>query len=116
LKRWKEQRGPVFGSGMAAITSVAPTLLSQSNHVVAVRYLHDGSRRLFDRMLHNLGVNFTYVQSSTADAFRDAINPVTEIVWVGMPIDQLLQIVDIGMALGVAHNDHASERHLPSPV
>jgi len=59
------ERGLAFGSGMAAITSVVLSLLSQGDHVVALEDLYGGSRRLFDRIMCNFGVSFTYVQDST---------------------------------------------------
>lgn len=101
------QHGLAFGSGMAAITSVALSLLSQGDHVVAVQDLYGGSRRLFDRVIRNFGVNFTYVPSSTSAAFENAMRPETKIVWIETPTNPLLQIIDIPMAVEVAHNHHA---------
>jgi len=92
---------------MAAITSVALSLLNQGDHVVAVQDLYGGSRRLFDRVLRNFGVNFTYVNGSTAAAFQNAIRPETKIVWVESPTNPLLQIVDIPTAAQIAHDYHA---------
>ena len=99
--------GLAFGSGMAAITSLALSLLNQGDHVVAVEDLYGGSRRLFDRIMRNFGVNFTYVHGSTAAAFENAMRPETKIVWVETPTNPLLQIIDIPMAVEVAHKHHA---------
>jgi cystathionine beta-lyase/cystathionine gamma-synthase len=101
------RHGLAFGSGMAAITSVALSLLNGGDHVVAVEDLYGGSRRLFDRVLHNFGVNFTYVRGLTSSAFDNAITPKTKIVWVETPTNPLLQIVDLRMAADVAHKHRA---------
>ena len=101
------ERGLAFGSGMAAITSVVLSLLSQGDHVVALEDLYGGSRRLFDRIMCNFGVSFTYVQDSTPRNFENAMKPETKIVWVETPTNPLLQIVDIQMAVEVAHRRHA---------
>jgi cystathionine beta-lyase/cystathionine gamma-synthase len=101
------KHGLAFGSGMAAITSLALSLLSQGDHVVAIRDLYGGSRRLFDRIMRNFGINFTYVQGSSASEFENAMRPETKIVWIESPTNPLLQIVDISMAAKVAHEHHA---------
>jgi cystathionine gamma-lyase len=101
------QHGLAFGSGMAAITTLALSLLRQGDHVVAVEDLYGGSRRLFDRIMHNFGIDFTYIRGSTSSAFENAMKPETKIVWVETPTNPLLQIIDIPMAAKVAHNRHA---------
>ena len=101
------RHGLAFGSGMGAITSLVLGLLNQGDHVVAVQDLYGGSRRLFDRIMRNFGVGFTYVQGSSACAFEKAMKPETRIVWIESPTNPLLQIVDIAMAAEVAHKYHA---------
>jgi len=101
------KHGLAFGSGMGAITSLALSLLRQGDHVVAVQDLYGGSRRLFDRIMRNFGVNFTYVQGSSARAFEEAMRPETKIVWVESPTNPLLQIVDIAITAEVAHERNA---------
>jgi cystathionine beta-lyase/cystathionine gamma-synthase len=101
------RHGLAFGSGMAAITTIALSLLNQGDHVLAVHDLYGGTRRLFDQIMHNFGVNFTYVQGFTADAFENAIRPETRIVWVETPTNPLLQIIDIAMVAKLAHNHDA---------
>jgi len=101
------KHGLAFGSGMGAITSLALSLLSQGGHVVAVEDLYGGTRRLFDRIMCNFGVNFTYVQGSTASAFEKAIKAETKIVWIESPTNPLMQIVDIPMVAETAHKHNA---------
>jgi cystathionine beta-lyase/cystathionine gamma-synthase len=101
------KRGLAFGSGMGAITSLALSLLKQGDHVVAVQDLYGGSRRLFDLIIRNFGVNFTYVQGSSRGAFEEAMRPETKIVWIESPTNPLLQLVDIAGAAQEAHRRHA---------
>jgi prepilin-type processing-associated H-X9-DG protein len=96
-----------FGSGMGGITTVAISLLNQGDHLLAVHDLYGGTRRLFDRIMHNFGVNFTYVDGSTLDAFENAIRPETRLVWVETPTNPLLQIVDIRKVANLAHDHDA---------
>jgi cystathionine gamma-lyase len=99
--------GLAFGSGMAATTTMALSLLNQGDHVVAVHDLYGGTRRLFDQIMHNFGVNFTYVPGSTGGVFENAIRPETRIVWVETPTNPLLQIIDIAMVAKLAHDHDA---------
>ena len=92
---------------MGAITSLALSLMRQGDHVVAVQDLYGGSRRLFDRIMRNFGVNFTYVPGSSAGAFENLMRPETKIVWNESSTDPLLQIVDIAIAAEVAHKRSA---------
>ena len=55
--------GLAFASGLAAITTVMATL-SAGDHVVASDDLYGGTVRLFDRVMANLGLTFSYVDLS----------------------------------------------------
>ena len=101
------QHGLAFGSGMAAITTVVLSLLNQGDHVLAVHDLYGGTRRLFDRIMHRFGLNFTYIKGHAEDVFESAIRPETRIVWVETPSNPLLQIVDIPRVAKLAHRHNA---------
>ncbi len=101
------EHGLAFGSGMAAITTVALSLLKEGDHVVAVQDLYGGTRRLFDRIMKNFGVQFTYVKGSEPDDFKMAVRPETKIVWVETPTNPLLQIIDLSIAAKSAHDHNA---------
>ena len=53
----------VFASGMAAINAVA-TMLKAGDHIVAGHNLYGGTPRLFNQVLVNFGLTFTYVDTS----------------------------------------------------
>lgn len=101
------EHGLAFGSGMAAITTLALSLLSKGDHVIAVQDLYGGTRRLFDRIMKNFGVQFTYVKGSDPEDFQRGIRPETKIVWVETPTNPLLQIIDIPTAAKSAHDHNA---------
>jgi cystathionine beta-lyase/cystathionine gamma-synthase len=101
------QHGLAFGSGMAAITTVALSLLKHGDHVVAVNDLYGGTRRLFDKIMHSFGVNFTYIDGTTGSAFENAIKPETRMLWVETPTNPLLHVIDLAMAAKLAHKHKA---------
>src|ERR1700691_2664731 len=49
-----------FGSGMAAITALC-TMMKSSDHVVCAEHVYGGTQRVFDQVLANYGLKFTYV-------------------------------------------------------
>ena len=101
------EHGLAFGSGMAAITTIALSILNEGDHVVSIQDLYGGTRRLFDRIMKNFGVRFTYVKGADPEDFQGGIRPETKIVWVETPTNPLLQIVDIATAAKSAHEHNA---------
>src|SRR5205085_11299852 len=62
----------VFASGMAAINAIT-TLLKSGDHVVCGNDLYGGVPRLFNQILADFGLEFTYVETSDADHVARAI-------------------------------------------
>jgi len=99
--------GLAFSSGMGAITTLLLSTLRKGDHVVAVQDLYGGTRRLFNQVMANFGVEFTYVEGINPKDFEAAIKPETKMVWLETPTNPLLKIVDIRASSNVAH-DHGA--------
>jgi cystathionine beta-lyase/cystathionine gamma-synthase len=84
----------VFASGMAAINAMA-TLLKAGDHVVCGHDLYGGVPRLFNQVLVNYGLGFTYVDTSGVEAVERALRKNTKIVYVETPTNPLMTISDI---------------------
>ena len=104
LERGKH--GHCFASGMAAIDAVF-RLLQSGDHVVAGENMYGGSYRLFSRVLEKFGLQFSYVDTSRADAVRDAIRPNTKIVFLETPTNPMMTLTDIAACAEVAHTGKA---------
>ena len=100
LERGKH--GHCFASGMAAIDAVF-RLLQSGDHVVAGENMYGGSYRLFSCVLEKFGLQFSYVDTSRADAVRDAIRPNTKIVFLETPTNPMMTLTDIAACAEVAH-------------
>src|SRR5437667_6952542 len=87
LERGKH--GRCFASGMSAIDTVF-RLLQSGDHVVAGENMYGGSYRLFSRVLGKFGLQFTYVDTSRAEAVRDAMQPNTRIVFLETPTNPMM--------------------------
>lgn len=84
----------VFASGMAAINAIA-TMLKGGDHVVCGHNLYGGVPRLFNQILVNYGLEFTYVNTSDPAAVEKAIRKNTRLVYVETPTNPLMSLTDI---------------------
>jgi len=83
-----------FASGMAAVNAVT-NLLKAGDHVVAVDDLYGGTMRLFDRLLTDFGLEFSYADGREPANFEQACRPNTRLFWIETPTNPLLRLVEI---------------------
>ena len=96
-----------FASGMAAITTLLLSLLKEGDRILAVEDLYGGTRRLFNRVMRNFGVESTYLKGTDLKDFEANFAAGTKIVWVETPTNPLLRIVDIAGVAKIAHSHNA---------
>lgn len=84
----------VFASGMAAINAITSTLKS-GDHVVCGHDLYGGVPRLFNQVLTNFGLEFSYVDTSNEKNVEQAIRKNTRLVYAETPTNPLMQISDL---------------------
>jgi len=96
----------VFASGMAAINAVA-SMLKAGDHVVAGHNLYGGTPRLFNQVLTNFGLTFTYVNTSDLDAVGRAFQKGTRLVFLETPTNPLMELCDLRAIADVSHNHKA---------
>jgi cystathionine beta-lyase/cystathionine gamma-synthase len=87
--------GHAFGSGLAAISGVMD-LLRQGDGVVCSENMYGGTYRLFENVLVDHGLRFTYVDSSDPANIESAIAPDTKMVYIETPTNPLMRLTDIG--------------------
>ena len=91
-----------FASGMAAITALC-TMMKSGDHVVCSDNVYGGTSRLFDKVLVNYGLTFTYVDSADIDAVRAALRPETKLVHIETPTNPMMSVTDIRAVADVCH-------------
>ncbi|MAP66560.1 MAG: cystathionine gamma-synthase [Candidatus Marinimicrobia bacterium] len=96
--------GTCFSSGMAAVDSVLK-MLSSGDHVVCSDDVYGGVSRLFNDLLINYGLEFTYVNSSNSDEVKNAIQQNTKLIWIETPTNPLLKVTDLD-AVGKIAKQH----------
>jgi cystathionine gamma-lyase/cystathionine beta-lyase/cystathionine gamma-lyase/homocysteine desulfhydrase len=97
----------VFASGMAAINALC-TLLKSGDHVVCTNNLYGGTPRLFNQILTNYGLEFTYVDTTDLRATESAIRRATRFVFVETPTNPLMTLSDLKAISQIAHR-HGAE-------
>ena len=96
--------GIAFSSGMAAVDSCLK-LLKTGDHVICSDDVYGGTYRLFNQLLINYDLHFTYVDTSFPEKIEKAIRPETKMIWAETPTNPLLKITDLN-AVGKIAKKH----------
>ncbi len=93
----------VFSSGMASIVAMTQCFLKQGDHLVCGHNVYGGVPRLFNQVLSNYGIEFSYVDTSDLSAVKKAMRRKTKIVWIETPTNPLMVLTDIQEVAKIAH-------------
>jgi cystathionine gamma-lyase/cystathionine beta-lyase/cystathionine gamma-lyase/homocysteine desulfhydrase len=96
----------VFASGMAAVNAIC-TMMKAGDHLVCSHNVYGGVPRLFNQILSNYGLEFTYVDTSDTRAVEKAMRKNTKYLYVETPTNPLMTISDIRAIADVAHRRRA---------
>lgn len=97
--------GFAFATGMAAETTVMH-LLKAGDHIICGDDVYGGTYRLFQNVMRDFGLEFTFLRMDSRKRIEEAIKPNTRMLWLETPSNPLLNIVDLEMAADIAqkHN------------
>ncbi|MCA9926654.1 MAG: aminotransferase class I/II-fold pyridoxal phosphate-dependent enzyme, partial [Anaerolineales bacterium] len=91
-----------FSSGMAAIDTVL-RLIKPGEHVLSGNDVYGGTYRLFDKIVSNYGIEFTFVELTDLEAVAAAVQPNTKLIWLETPTNPMLKLADIKATAEIAH-------------
>jgi cystathionine beta-lyase/cystathionine gamma-synthase len=94
--------GLAFASGMAAINAVM-TLFKAGDHIVAGHNLYGGTFRLFERVLRDAGLSFSYANTCRLEEVERSFTPATRMLYIETPTNPVMEITDIAAAAKLAH-------------
>lgn len=100
------RHGFAFSSGMGCVTSIM-MLFKAGDHIVCSENMYGGVFRLFDKVLQNFGLTFSWVDTRDPQRIADAMTPATRLVFVETPSNPLMRITDLRAAADVAHRGGA---------
>ena len=86
-----------FASGMAA-TNAVMTLLKAGDHVIVSDNTYGGTFRLFDKVLRNFGLQFSYVDAREPVNIEEAARAETRMLFIETPTNPVMSLVDIKAA------------------
>jgi cystathionine gamma-lyase len=98
--------GFAFSSGMGATDSIMK-LFKSGDHIVAGESSYGGTFRLFDKILRNFGLCFTYVDSRDPQRVEDACNDHTVAIMMETPTNPMMRITDLSAVGEIAKRRNA---------
>jgi cystathionine beta-lyase/cystathionine gamma-synthase len=100
------RHGFAFSSGMGCLDSIMK-LFKSGDHFVVGENVYGGTYRLFDKILRNYGMTFTYVDTRDPQLIADACTSATAAIIVETPTNPLMRLTDLHAAADIAHLHHA---------
>jgi cystathionine beta-lyase/cystathionine gamma-synthase len=98
--------GFAFSSGMGATDSIMK-LFKSGDHIIAGESSYGGTYRLFDKILRNFGLCFSYVDSRDPQNVEDACEPNTVAIMMETPTNPLMRITDLTAVGEIAKRKNA---------
>jgi len=98
--------GFAYSSGMGATDSIMK-LFKSGDHIVAGESSYGGTFRLFDKILKNFGLCFTYVDSRDPQRVDDACTKNTAAIMMETPTNPMMRITDLGAVGQIAKRRNA---------
>lgn len=89
------EAGMLFGSGMAAISTVFLAFLKKGDHIVVQNTLYGGTSNFIREEFPKYGIEFTFTDGYEVADFEAAIRPNTKLIHIETPSNPLLTITDI---------------------
>jgi O-succinylhomoserine sulfhydrylase len=101
------ERCVATASGMGAILTTCLGLLKSGDHIVASQSIFGTSVVLFNSIIGKFGVSTTFVPLADLDAWKNAIQSNTKLLFVETPSNPLTELVDIQALSEIAHQNNA---------
>ena len=95
------RHGFAFSSGMGCVDSLMK-LFRSGDHIVCGENVYGGTFRLFDKLLQNFGLSFTYVDARDPQRIEDAFTDRTVALFVETPTNPLMRITDLRACADIA--------------
>ena len=95
------RHGFAFSSGMGCTDSLMK-LFKSGDHIVGGENVYGGTYRLFDKILSNFGMSFTFVDTRDPQRIEDAITPKTVALLLETPTNPLMRLTDLTAAVAIA--------------
>ena len=92
----------IFGSGMAAVSTALLAFLNAGDHVVLQQTLYGGTYNLVNEEFSKYGIEYSFTEGWSAEAFETQIKENTKIIYIETPSNPLLTITDLEAVAAIA--------------
>ncbi len=90
----KGKYGIAFSSGLAA-THALMTLLKTGDHVIVTNNVYGGTYRLFELIMKDFGLDFSWVDTSNTSNIQKAVKKNTKMIFIETPTNPMLILTDL---------------------
>lgn len=90
----KGKYGISFASGLSAENAILG-LLKSGDHAIVSNNVYGGTYRLFELIMKDYGLNFSWVDTTNIKNIENAVNSKTKMVYIETPTNPMLNITDI---------------------
>ena len=94
-------------SGMAAVTTIYLTLLSNGDHIVSTDAIYGPARNVMEKQFVRFGFQSTYIKTTSIEAIEQAMRPNTKILYIETPANPTMDITDLAACAEIAHKNGA---------
>ncbi|MGI9366271.1 MAG: O-succinylhomoserine sulfhydrylase [Rhizobiaceae bacterium] len=94
-------------SGMGAVSAALLCQLKAGDHILASRALFGSCRWVVEKLAPQFGIEATLVDGTDLQAWIDAIQPNTKVLFLESPTNPTLELVDIKAVADLAHENGA---------
>ncbi len=91
-------------SGMSAVLLLCMALLKSGEHVVCSRSVFGSTIKLLGSEFAKFGVSTSFVSQTDANAWKQAMQPNTKLLFAETPTNPLTEVCDIRALADIAHN------------
>ncbi|MEQ1922032.1 MAG: PLP-dependent aspartate aminotransferase family protein [Pyrinomonadaceae bacterium] len=84
-----------LASGMAAVSAAILTLVKSGEHIVAPQSMYATTTNFLHHLKERFNIETTFVDATSAENYRAAIQPNTKLFWIETPTNPLVLITDI---------------------
>jgi cystathionine beta-lyase/cystathionine gamma-synthase len=101
----KGKHGIAFSSGLAA-THALTGLLKSGDHVIVTDNVYGGTYRLFELIMKDFGLDFSWVNTSDLVNIVNAIRNNTKMVFLETPTNPMLNLTDLSAAADICKKNN----------
>lgn len=91
-----------FASGLAAEQAIIQACLNPGDEVIVCDDVYGGTGRLFRRLFAKYGIEFQFLDLSSAKTLEKAISKKTKLVWIESPTNPTMKVIDIEAVVRIA--------------